>query len=184
VTIAFFNGGKDFSPIGTFLTLIGAAGGLIFNKIAAIQAAFGIQATPVLPIGQMMILFQLKAWSQLYFPLVVYVALILGLIFSVLEAIRPSGDKNPRWGTVVGGVVGIAAFYLLFHLVPAIPAFACYLVGFALAIGISAASQNERVMRLVTDKWGIRTMFDSAMLMTSVLLVVQLCTGIPGLFVR
>ena len=66
----------------------------------------------------------------------------------------------------------------------AIPVWACYLVGYALAIGISAASQNERVMRLVTDKWGIRTMFDSAMLMTSVLLVVQLCTGLPGLFVR
>lgn len=181
VLIVSFNGGKDFSPIGTFLTLTGAAGGLIFNKIMAVQTAFGIQAASVLPIGQMAVLFQLKAWDQMYFPLIVYAVLTLGLVFSVLEAVRPSNDKNPRWGTVVGGGVGILAFFLLFHLT-AIPAWGCYIVAFALAIGVSAASQNERIIRVVTDKWGIRTMFDSAMLLTSVLLVFQLFTGVPALF--
>lgn len=181
VLIVTFMGGIDYSPLGTFLIMVGAVGGLIFNKIEAVESAFSIVTAPILPLTQMWTLFKLQAWEIFYFPLTVYILLSLGLVLAVLEAVRPSEDKNPRWGTVIGGSVGVVVFFLLFHAAN-IPSWACYLVGYALAVGVSAMSQNERIMRQMTDRWSIRTIFDSAMLMTAVLLVFQLFTGMPALF--
>lgn len=174
-----FLGGRDFTPLVGYFLLVGVIGGLIFTKISAVQGMTHIASAPVLPMTQLAVVFQLMDWKSLAFPLVVFAYIILGTTFAFLEALRPSEDKTPRWGSVIAAGIGLAAFFLLLHFAHLAP-WLSYVVAFSVSIAISALSQNERAMRLITDRWGVRSSFDGAMLITAVLLVIHFFLGVVG----
>ncbi|KKT41290.1 MAG: hypothetical protein UW31_C0017G0016, partial [Candidatus Collierbacteria bacterium GW2011_GWA2_44_13] len=101
VALVSFMGGRDFSPAAAFFLVIGIVGGLIFNKIALLQGVTKIVSAPVLPMVQLGVVFQLKNWAAMGFPLLIYFIIIIGVAVSFFEALRPSEDKTPRLGTMI-----------------------------------------------------------------------------------
>lgn len=181
VALVSFMGGRDFSPAAAYFLIVGMVGGLIFNRISLLQGVTHIVSSPVLPMIQIGILFQLQSWALIWFPLTVYAIIITGVFIAFLEGVRPSEDKTYRWGTVVSAVVGLLVYFIFLYPVH-LAAWIAYVIAFSASIAISAMSQNERVIRLVTNRWGIRSPFDGAMLVTALLLLIQIFTGTVGLF--
>lgn len=180
VGVVSFMGGRDFSPLAAYFLLIGMGGGLLFGKIGLVQAMFpSMSYAAVLPVVQLGIKFSLGLWAELAYPIMVYTIILLGVGFSIFECVRPSEDKTPRTGTFIAGGLGMLVyigFFYFAHLAPWIS----YVLAFSVSVLIAALSQNERIIQTITQRWGVRSPFDGAMLVTALLVIVQLSFGILG----
>ena len=154
------------------------------DKVALFEA-MGIQSAPLLPLWQLGVLMRLKDTAGYFFPLMIQWCVAVGLVFTCLEAVRPSEDgknTNTQWGTVVGGVLGIACFFLANAYIPAREwtALIAVLIAISAALVVASLASNERLMQVVTIKWGVRTIFDAPMLTLAFLVAFQMLFGVVG----
>jgi uncharacterized integral membrane protein len=179
------SGGLDFTPIAGYFLIVGVWGGLIFSRIGIIQAIFPkMVVSHVLPLVQLGVKFELMAWSEMAFPLVVYFHIIIGLVFSTIESFRKSDDGSSQWGSLIAAGIGLVIYFVFLHAIHLTP-WISYLI--AILASVAMAFGGKRALtgnQFKFPKLGIRSPYDGAMLVTAVLLLLQIIfgtVGIPGL---
>ncbi len=178
IWLAAFQGGRDYSPMAAYFLLVGLFGGLIFTRIGVIQNIFpGMVVTVVPPIVDLGYSFQTFNFVGVAFPLVVYIFVIFGFLFALLESVRPSGeDKSSRVGSLISAGVGLLAYALFLHAIHLAP-WICFMVAMLVSAGGSAALRSEPAKQFVTPIYGVRSPFDGAMLLAAFLLVLVVIFG-------
>jgi len=179
---ATFAGGRDFNPLGCYLGLIGM-GGLLFGSLGEVSAMLRLDPTSsVLSVTQVTNLIVLKSADKVWLSVWIYILLGLSFIVLVTEVLRPAameqqGDKGPTIGSLFSMAVGVATYLVarlgIFQGPPV-----SFVIGLAGALTVGALTQNEKMPQFVPGSWSVRTMYDSATLMTSGLVLVHVLLGV------
>lgn len=190
VVIVSVMGGRDFSPTAAFFLIIGIVGGLLkgggfpFGNVPGIAAMTAILPeitySRVNPVSWLFWAMAHGKGTMIPYPFMIDMILLIGVAISVFECVRPAEDKTPRYGTLIAAGFGLFVFTSLYFLIlHQTLAWLSYVVGFSAAVLVAALSQNERVIQTVTMHWGVRSVFDGAMLLTALLVFVLVLFPIP-----
>ncbi len=178
VWFAAFQGGQDYSPLAAYFLLVGVFGGLMATQIAAVQNIFvSMTVFTVPPIISLGYYFQTMNLASLAFPFMVYLFVLIGVIITVVECVRPSGeDRSSRWGSLGSAAVGLFFYFVFLHGVGLVP-WISFMIALLISAGGSAALRSQPAKQFVTPVWGVRSPFDGAMLLAAIILVLLVIFG-------
>lgn len=178
VWFAAFQGGRDYSPLAAYFLLVGVFGGLMATQIAAIQNIFvNMSILTVPPVISLGYYFQTMNLVSLAFPLVVYLFVLVGVVMTIVECVRPSGeDRSSRWGSLASAAFGLLIYFVFLHGIGLVP-WISFMIALLISAGASSALRSEPAKQFVTPVWGVRSPFDGAMLLAAVILLLLVIFG-------